>query len=185
MQQSVTEKASERLSITISRRPFLSTTLRSRKVLNFLNPQPRSLFHSAVPARNRSASSSASHQGLQRKVSITIPSPAWAHWNSRPVKQAKTRRSQLRLDNVFEPDETFFIDLSNPTNATIADAQGQATITNDDPQPTVSVAVQTFRTEGAQGTSGNASVDSETFKSFVPDDYCFLCDRDWKCNRRD
>ena len=72
---------------------------------------------------------------------------------------SKTAQVSITLDNVFEPDETFFIDLSNPTNATIADAQGQATITNDDPQPTVSVAVQTFRTEGAQGTSGNASVE--------------------------
>jgi len=29
-------------------------------------------------------------------------------------------------------DETFFVNLSNPTNATIADAQGQGTIVNDD-----------------------------------------------------
>ena len=76
-----------------------------------------------------------------------------------PGQTSKTAQVSITLDNVFEPDETFFIDLSNPTNATIADAQGQATITNDDPQPTVSVAVQTFRTEGAQGTSGNASVE--------------------------
>jgi hypothetical protein len=76
-----------------------------------------------------------------------------------PGQTSKTPQVSIRLDNVFEPDETFFIDLSNPTNATIADAQGQATITNDDPQPTVSVAVQTLRTEGAQGTSGNASVE--------------------------
>lgn len=76
-----------------------------------------------------------------------------------PGQTSKTAQVSITLDNVFEPDETFFIDLSNPTNATVADAQGQATITNDDPQPTVSVAVQTFRTEGAQGTSGNASVE--------------------------
>ena len=30
-----------------------------------------------------------------------------------------------------EPDETFFVNLSNPTNATIADAQGVGTITDD------------------------------------------------------
>lgn len=76
-----------------------------------------------------------------------------------PGQTSKTTQVSITLDNIFEPDETFFIDLSNPTNATIADAQGQATITNDDPQPTVSIAVQTFRTEGAQGTSGNASVE--------------------------
>ena len=76
-----------------------------------------------------------------------------------PGQTSKNLQVSITLDNVFEPDETFFINLSNPTNATIADAQGQATITNDDPQPTVSVAVQTLRTEGAQGTSGNASVE--------------------------
>ncbi|HKU76166.1 MAG TPA: FG-GAP-like repeat-containing protein [Pyrinomonadaceae bacterium] len=76
-----------------------------------------------------------------------------------PGETSKNTQVSIRMDNVFEPDETFFIDLSNPTNATIADAQGQATITNDDPQPTVSVAVQTLRTEGAQGTSGNAAVE--------------------------
>ena len=76
-----------------------------------------------------------------------------------PGQTSKNPQVSITLDNVFEPDETFFINLSNPTNATIADAQGQATITNDDPQPTVSVAVQTLRTEGAQGTSGNASVE--------------------------
>jgi uncharacterized repeat protein (TIGR01451 family) len=32
----------------------------------------------------------------------------------------------------FEPNETFVVNLTNPTNATIADAQGLGTITNDD-----------------------------------------------------
>ena len=57
---------------------------------------------------------------------------------------------------MFEPDETFFVNLSNPTNATIADGQGQGTITNDDPQPTISIGMS-FRTEGASGTSANAT----------------------------
>jgi len=76
-----------------------------------------------------------------------------------PGQTSKTTQVIITQDNVFEPDETFFINLSNPTNATMADAQGQATITNDDPQPTVSVAVQAFRTEGAEGTFGNASLE--------------------------
>jgi len=70
---------------------------------------------------------------------------------------SQTITVQLVSDNVFEPDETFFVNLSNPTNATIGDGQGQATITNDDPQPTISIAASSFRTEGAAGTSGNAS----------------------------
>ncbi len=39
---------------------------------------------------------------------------------------------QVEGDTKVEPNETFFVNLSKPTNATIADAQGQGTITNDD-----------------------------------------------------
>jgi hypothetical protein len=35
-------------------------------------------------------------------------------------------------DAFFEPDETFFVNLTNPVNATISDAQGVGTIQNDD-----------------------------------------------------
>jgi hypothetical protein len=35
-------------------------------------------------------------------------------------------------DTTVEPNETFFVNLSNPTNATIADNQGLGTIVNDD-----------------------------------------------------
>lgn len=70
-----------------------------------------------------------------------------------------SRPIQISLggDTTFEPDETFFANLSNPSNATISDGQGQATITNDDPQPTISIAASSFRTEGAASTAGNAS----------------------------
>ena len=48
-------------------------------------------------------------------------------------------------DTTFEPNETFFINLSGATNATIGDAQGVGTIVNDDaaPAPTVSVSPAT------------------------------------------
>ena len=35
---------------------------------------------------------------------------------------------QIVGDTTFEPDETFFVNLSSPNNATISDAQGVATI---------------------------------------------------------
>ena len=35
-------------------------------------------------------------------------------------------------DTNVEPDETFFVNLSNATNATIADSKGEGTILNDD-----------------------------------------------------
>ncbi|HYX26938.1 MAG TPA: Calx-beta domain-containing protein, partial [Pyrinomonadaceae bacterium] len=42
-------------------------------------------------------------------------------------------------DTKLEPDETFFVNLSNPTNATISQAQGIGTIQNDDSGPTFSI----------------------------------------------
>jgi hypothetical protein len=42
-------------------------------------------------------------------------------------------------DVLDEPDETFLVNLSNPTNATIADNQGRGTITDDDAPPTISI----------------------------------------------
>ncbi len=42
-------------------------------------------------------------------------------------------------DTLDEPDETFSVNLSNPTNATIADGQGVGTIEDDDPPPSLSI----------------------------------------------
>ncbi len=55
-------------------------------------------------------------------------------------------------DTRFEFDETFFLNLSNPTNATIADGQGQGTIRNDDPFPSLTINDVTV-TEGHTGTT--------------------------------
>lgn len=41
----------------------------------------------------------------------------------------------IRGDIQVEPDETYFVNLSNPTNAVIADDQGLGTIINDDGPP--------------------------------------------------
>jgi len=75
-----------------------------------------------------------------------------------PIDTAsKTISVPLTPDNIFESDETFFINLSNATNATIADAQGQATIVNDDPQPSISIDPVTYPSEGAAGSSINGA----------------------------
>ena len=55
-------------------------------------------------------------------------------------------------DNTFEPNEGFTINLSSPTNASITDAIGAGTITNDDAQPTISIADVTA-SEGNSGTT--------------------------------
>src|SRR5437667_147442 len=59
-------------------------------------------------------------------------------------------------DTKFEPNETFFVNLSNPVNATISDNQGAGTIVNDDEQPTIS------SSEGSQN-EGNAGPTLFTF----------------------
>ena len=43
-------------------------------------------------------------------------------------------------DNVFEGNETFFVNLSAPVNAAIADGQGVGTIVDDESQPATSIA---------------------------------------------
>ena len=42
-------------------------------------------------------------------------------------------------DNKFEPNENFFVNLSNAMGADIADGQGEGTILNDDPLPSISI----------------------------------------------
>ncbi|NOX54112.1 MAG: hypothetical protein GXP27_06660, partial [Planctomycetes bacterium] len=52
-----------------------------------------------------------------------------------PGETLKTITVQVNGDTRFEPDETFFVDLSNPVNAAILDGQGLGRILNDDPAP--------------------------------------------------
>lgn len=52
---------------------------------------------------------------------------------------SKTVSVTVKGDLLDEPAETFTIDLSNPADATVADAQGVGTITDDDPMPSLSV----------------------------------------------
>ena len=58
---------------------------------------------------------------------------------------------QVKGDVVFEPDETFSIVLSDPTNATIGDGTGTGTIDDDDLQPTISISDESAA-EGVSGT---------------------------------
>jgi uncharacterized repeat protein (TIGR01451 family) len=55
-------------------------------------------------------------------------------------------------DTTFEPDETFAVNLSNPTNATIADGTAAGVITNDDGVPSLSINDVTAA-EGDAGTT--------------------------------
>jgi hypothetical protein len=57
----------------------------------------------------------------------------------------------VKGDSTFEPGEQFFVNLSNVNaNATILGGQGVGTITNDDPQPSITISDVT-QAEGSGG----------------------------------
>ena len=69
-----------------------------------------------------------------------------------PGEASKTITVLVNGDTTFEADETFFVDLSNATGATITDNQGIGTITNDDAQPAFSIG-NVAMNEGNTGTT--------------------------------
>lgn len=72
-----------------------------------------------------------------------------------PGQTSQTIRVPIVGDELVESDETFFVNLTNPTNATITTAQGIGTITNDDTTPTSTLPGLTIaNTSIAEGNSG-------------------------------
>jgi hypothetical protein len=59
-------------------------------------------------------------------------------------------------DTLNEPNETFAVDLSGPANATLGDAQGIGTITNNDALPSIAIS-------DVSVTEGNAGASSAVF----------------------
>jgi hypothetical protein len=71
-----------------------------------------------------------------------------------PGQTSKTVTVLVNGDRKVEPDETFFVNLSNPANASLADGQGRGTILNEDaapPTPSLSISDVSL-TEGNGGT---------------------------------
>jgi chitinase len=66
---------------------------------------------------------------------------------------SETATVNVSGDTLNEIDEVFHVQLSNPNHATVADGNGDGTITNDDPVPTVDVGDAAI-TEGDSGTDG-------------------------------
>ncbi|HLL73310.1 MAG TPA: Calx-beta domain-containing protein [Pyrinomonadaceae bacterium] len=59
-------------------------------------------------------------------------------------------------DTNVEPNETFFVNITNVSGATVADGQGTGTILNDDGAPTVGqIIISEFRLRGAGADSAN------------------------------
>jgi hypothetical protein len=73
-----------------------------------------------------------------------------------PGETSKTVTVLVNGDIQNEDDETFFANLTNPTNATVSDAQGNGTITDNDPPPdttapTTTVALNPATPNGQNG----------------------------------
>jgi hypothetical protein len=68
-----------------------------------------------------------------------------------PGQRYKTVAVSIIGDNAIEDHETFYLDLSNPTNASIANARGVAFIINDDP-PTVQLSQSAYSIGEAGGS---------------------------------
>jgi hypothetical protein len=68
-----------------------------------------------------------------------------------PGETTKTITVLVKGDVLDEPNESYFINLTNPTNATISDNQGVGTINDDDATPSLSINDVSV-TEGNAGT---------------------------------
>jgi hypothetical protein len=65
-----------------------------------------------------------------------------------PGETTKTVTVLVNGDRVGEPNETFVVNLSNPTNATISDGQGVGTIVDDEPRVSIT---DVTKAEGRKG----------------------------------
>jgi hypothetical protein len=70
-----------------------------------------------------------------------------------PGETSKTITVQVLGDTVDEPDEWFFVNFHNATNAVISDPQGEATIVDDDPTVPFLYITDVARFEGRSGTT--------------------------------
>src|SRR5213596_2536902 len=103
-----------------------------------------------------------------------------------PGDTTKTITVTVNGDTKFESNETFFVNLSGATNATIADGQGQGTIVNDDAQPSISINDVSLA-EGNSGTTNfvftvslsNASSQTITVDFATADDTATVADNDY------
>src|SRR5437899_11269321 len=103
-----------------------------------------------------------------------------------PGQTSQTVTVTVNGDTKFEPDETFTVNLSGATNATITDNQGVGTIVNDDTQPTISIN-DVSHNEGNSGTTSydftvslsNASSATITVHYATADNSATVADADY------
>jgi Ca2+-binding RTX toxin-like protein len=90
-------------------------------------------------------------EGTANQVSDFVPL-ALTTLTFLPTETSKQVSVTVSGDAVYEINENFFVNLTSPSNATVFDAQGIGTITNDDAAPTLSINDVTV-TEGNSGTT--------------------------------
>src|SRR5207247_979403 len=73
-----------------------------------------------------------------------------------PGDTTKTISVPVNGDTLVEPNEDFFVNLSNATNASIADSQGIGTISNDEPSTSPSLSINDASV--VEGNSGNINL---------------------------
>jgi len=78
-----------------------------------------------------------------------------------PGETTKTITVQVKGDTTGEADETYFVNLGTPSNATVAAGQGVGTIVNDD--GTVTPPTPSLRINDVTMTEGNAGTRTFTF----------------------
>ena len=112
---------------------------------------PSTSGEAAVPYSGRTAGGFVRHNGFPVARSNADNTPPIPKVNTRPPATAgvdyntaggglffpagttsRTVTVAVRGDTALEGNETFFVNLTAPVNATIADGQGLGTITNDD-----------------------------------------------------
>ncbi len=81
-----------------------------------------------------------------------------------PGQTSKTITVVVNGDSLVEPNETFFVNLSSPTNATIAAGQGIGTILNDD----VAERLSNISTRGSVLTGANVMIGGFIIEGSAP-----------------
>jgi hypothetical protein len=98
----------------------------------------------AITVRAATANGTATQPADYTSTTVTVSFP--------PGSSTQTMSVPVVGDLLNEASDTFFVNLTLPTNVTIADNQGIGTIIDDDPLPSISIA-DASRNEGNSGTA--------------------------------
>lgn len=124
------------------------------------NPPDGSIFAFSVTLSNPS-SSTVTVQYSTADDSATAPGDYTAVSNGvitfLPGDTVESAQITIITDTDLEPDETFFVNLSSPTNATIADGQGIGTIQNDECVTAPTGMVAWWKANGNAGDAAGAN----------------------------